>query len=162
MKTFFRSASEGMAILFPLLLVINSCDISGSSSYKPNPNFNRNVKVYLPEKCNGQILYIWLLEEYKITDEGIQAEIAARFSTTCSNDTIFYQSFNPGTEGRYYLCALVTNNHNFYTNKFPILIPESGEYFGFYDSGFLPPDKPNVYVRLGGDDNWDLYLKKFP
>ncbi len=161
MKTFFQNASLGVAILCTFLLVINSCDIGSLDSYEPN--YKVQVTVYLPEKCNGQNFYMWLLEEYKITEEGFQANVVDFVISLCPNDTIISRRMDAGKEGAYYLCALVTNKQYSYWNKFPILIPESGEYFGFYDSGFLPPDKPNVeVVGYSFAERISIYLKKFP
>jgi len=148
-----------LAVLFTPLIFILSCgiDLTGWSPSYPYSSY-AIVKVHLPEDCSGKNIYIWLLKEFKITEDGIYANVVSRFTGVCSVDTILIQNLDADSKDTYYLCALVSTDKYIYHNKFPLFFPKSGDYFGFYGSGFLPADKPNFKVIWLEEQ--DLYLKK--
>lgn len=148
-----------LAVLYTLLIFTPSCgiDLTGWSPSYPYSSY-AIVKVNLPEECSGKNIHIWLLKDFNITEDGIYANIVSRFTGICSVDTILIQNLGADSKDTYYLCALVSTEKYTYHNKFPLFVPKSGDYFGYYGSGFLPPDKPNFKVMWLEEQ--DLYLKK--
>ncbi len=160
MKFVIRFNRGVSTLLFFFLLIFIRCNPIGLTPISSPTNYEVRANIHLPANCLDKNFYMWLLDDYKFNNEGIMARIVSRIKSTCPDDTIFTSSIEVNEKGNYFLCALVTNKTYSFQEKLPILVPESGEYFGFYGSGFLPPKSPNVWSI--NNITLDLYLKEFP